>query len=415
MRFAMKEFEHVTLPNGIQLVHKQITTTKLVHCGFVLDIGSRDEDLNEQGLAHFWEHMAFKGTKRRKAFHIINRLESVGGELNAYTSKEKICFYAAVLDRYFEKAFDLLTDITFDSVFPNNQIEREKKVILEEMTMYEDDPEDSIQDDFEDLVYKGHPLGRNILGTRSSVKSFKHSDFKNFISKVLNTEKIIFSSVGNVPFKKVIRLAEKLLSDIPSIKHNKRRKAFSNYKPSSKEIKKNIQQAHCAIGRDAPNLHSDSRLQFFMLNNILGGPGLNSRLNLALREKYGYVYSVESMYLPYIDTGLFAIYFGTDKKYLNRAIKLVRKELKQLKQKSLGTIQLHNAKEQLMGQLAMAEENNAALMLMMGKSLLDLNRIDSLDDIFNEIKKISANDLQGLSLGIFQEEFLSLLKFNPYE
>lgn len=409
----MKEFDMHTMPNGIRILHKQVTYTKIAHCGFMLDIGSRDEHKDNQGIAHFWEHMAFKGTTKRKAFHILNRIDSVGGELNAYTTKEKIAFYASTLDTYFEKAFELLTDITFDSIFPEKQIEKERNVILEEMSMYYDAPDDAIQDEFDNVVFANHPLGMNILGTQESVRSFKRKDFKNFIKDHINTEKLVFCSVGNMPFKKVVKLAEKYLSNIPAYTANKPRLPFTDYSANSLEIKRSITQSHCAIGRDAYPITSEKRLPFFMLSNILGGPGMNSRLNLALREKYGFVYSIDAVYQSYSDTGLFGVFFGTEPKQLNRSISLVKKELKKLRETPLGSVQLHTAKEQLMGQLAMAEENYTSLMLMMGKSILDLNKIDSLDEIFKTIKGVTAKELQEIANEIFQDKDLSTLTFVP--
>lgn len=408
----MEEFSQWELPNGIRVVYKQVTNTKIVHCGFILDIGSRDENENQQGLAHFWEHMAFKGTKKRKAFHIINRLESVGGELNAYTTKEKICFYASVLDKYFENALELLKDITFDSIFPEKQIENEKKVILEEMAMYLDDPEDAIQDEFDGIIFPNHPLGNNILGTIESIKSFSRQDFRNFIFQNLNTQRIIFSCVGNIDSKKVHKLIMKYLSGIPSLAANAHRVPYSDqYKPIFKSVERNLNQAQCAIGRTSYPLKNNKRYPFFMLINVLGGPGLNSRLNLSLREKYGFVYSVEANYSPFTDTGMMAIYFGTETKQLERSIKIVLKELKKLKEVPLGTVQLNRAKEQLMGQLAMSEENNTTLMLMMGKSLLDLDTIPSLEAVFDRIKKIKASDLQQVANEMFAEDNLSYLTY----
>jgi predicted Zn-dependent peptidase len=410
----MEDYNIVALKNGIRIVHKEVTSTKIVHCGFMLDIGSRDEEPGQQGLAHFWEHMAFKGTKKRKAFHIINRLESVGGELNAYTTKEKICFYASVLNRHFESALELLTDITFDSVFPEKQIERERKVILEEMAMYLDNPEDAIQDDFDEVVFPDHPLGNNILGTMESIRSFRKEDFKKFIAENINTSKIVFSCVGNIRLDKVVKIAGKYLNEIPAFSAQKARKPFKIYVPQIKEVERPLSQAQCAIGRTAYSLHDNKRFPFFALINILGGPGLNSRLNLALREKYGYVYSVEANYTTYTDSGLFAIYFGTEPGQMERTIKLTMKELKKLKDNSLGTVQLHRAKEQIMGQLAMAEENNANLMLMMGKSILDTQNIHSLEEIFGIVKNISSSDLLETANEIFDPNTLSYLTFVPH-
>lgn len=409
----MTDYELFTLPNGIRVVHKQVTTTKVAHCGFVLDIGSRDEDEDQQGIAHFWEHMAFKGTAKRKSYHIINRLESVGGDLNAYTTKEKIYFYATILDKHYERAFELLTDITFNSNFPEKEIEKEKGVILEEMSMYEDAPEDDIIDQFDNVVYEGHSLGRNILGTQESVKGTQKVDFTRFIQENLNTEKIIFSSVGNIPFQKVKRWAEKYLGDIPCATANKKRSLLWEYKPKTLEVERPISQAHCMLGAPAFSVTDSKRLPFFMLSNLLGGPMMSSRLNMSLRERYGYVYSVESIYSSYTDTGMFGVYFGTEPKHLQKSLSLVHKELKKLKEKQLGTMQLSVLKEQLLAQLAMGEESNSSVMQMMGKSLLDLQRIDSLSSVFDEIKSVTAPQLQNLANEIFVEDQFTYLTYIP--
>ena len=401
------------LPNGIRLVYKQVPTTKIVHCGFVLDIGSRDEGEDQQGMAHFWEHMAFKGTRKRKAYHILNGLEGVGGELNAYTTKEKICFYASVLDRYFEKAVELLTDITFNSTFPHKQIEKERTVILEEMAMYHDAPDEALQDDFDDLVFNGHQLGRNILGDQASVARYTQEDFEQFISQNLRTDRLVFSCVGNLPFKKVVKVFEKHLGTVTAYTSFKSRQHFQGYKPRQLTKSRTVTQAHYAMGRTAYSIEDPRRLPFFTLVNLLGGPGMNSRLNLALRERHGYVYAIDAQYTPYMDTGMFAVYFGTDPKNARKSVSLVKKELRFLREKPLGTMQLHRAKEQLVGQLAMAEENNMNLMLMMGKSMLDLGQIRSLEQIFKEVRSISARQLQELANEMFHLDDFSTLIFLP--
>jgi predicted Zn-dependent peptidase len=407
------DIQTFTFPNGIRLIHKQVPFTQIAHCGFVLDIGSRDEKPHQQGIAHFWEHMAFKGTKKRKAFHILNRLEAVGGELNAHTTKEKVCFYASLLAPHFEKAVELLTDITFESIFPENQIERERNVILEEMAMYLDSPDDAIQDEFDSLIFDQHSLGYNTLGTTESVSSFKREDFKTFVQENINTHRIIFSSVSNLPFAKVLKITEKYLTNIPEQKAEKKRLLFENYTPKQLQKTNSATQAHCAIGRTAFSLTHSKRLIFFMINNILGGPSMNSRLNLALREKYGYVYSIESGYHPFTDTGLFAIYFATEPKHLSKSISIVQKELKNLRQIPLGSSQLHQAKEQLLGQLAMAEESNLSFMLMMGNSTLDLGGIEPLEDIFAKIRQVTAQELQETAEEMLQEADLSTLIYLP--
>jgi len=409
----MVDYNLFTLPNGIRVVHKEVSNTKIVHCGFILDIGSRDEREEQLGIAHFWEHMAFKGTTKRKAFHILNKLDSVGGELNAYTTKEKICFYASALDKHMESAFELLQDITFDSIFPEKQIENERGVILEEMALYHDNPEDAIQDEFDRVIFGDHPLGKNILGTQKSVRSFRRQDFKDFLKANLNTEKVVFTCVGNVPLKKIKRLAERYFAPIPVHKAQKQRVLFGEYSPTNEIIRRNMTQAHCAIGTTAYELENKNRLPFFMLINILGGPGMNSRLNLALREKYGFVYNVEASYHPFSDTGLFSIFFGTEPRQVDRSQRLVLKELKKLREQPLGSLQLHTAKEQLIGQLAMAQENNTSLMLMMGKSILDLEKIDGLEVIFDRIRSITAAELQQIANDQLRESQLSHLTFLP--
>lgn len=408
-----ENYDFHTFSNGIRVIHKQTPHSQVAHCGFVLDIGSRDEKPHQQGIAHFWEHMAFKGTHKRKAFHIINRLESVGGELNAHTTKEKICFYASFLDKHYEKAVELLADITFDSVFPENQIERERNVILEEMAMYLDTPDDALQDEFDTIIFENHQLGNNILGTSESVAAFKRQDFNDFVQENINTHQVIFASVGNLPFKKVLKIAEKYIAQIPESNAQKIRTPFEHYTPKSVQKSNPASQAYCAIGKTAYSFHHPKRAIFSVINNILGGPTLNSRLNLALRERYGYVYSIDANFSPYTDTGLFSIYFSTEKKHLQRSTEIILKEFRKLREVKMGTMQLHQAKEQILGQLAMAEESNLNFMLMLGNNLLDAGRIESIQEIFEHIKTITAEDILEVSNEMLGEKDLSFLTYLP--
>lgn len=410
-----EEYQLHTLPNGIRIAHKQVPYTQIAHCGIMIDIGSRDEKPEQLGLAHFWEHMAFKGTEKRRSFHIINRLETVGGELNAYTTKEKICFHASVLDEHFDKATDLLADIAFHSVFPEKQLERERNVILEEMSMYYDSPEDAIQDDFDLLLFQNHPLGSNILGVAETVNSFTRADLKQFIDSNLDTSRIVFASVSRLPFAKVVRIAEKYLSDLTAQTSNRQRTKPEIYVPARQQVLRSITQAQCAMGRPSYGLMDDKRLPFFMLVNLLGGPGMNSRFNMALRERYGFVYSIEANYTPYLDTGYLGIYFGTEKKQLDKSISLINKELRRLREQPLTTTQLHNTKVQLMGQLAMSEESNLSFMLMMAKSLIDVGKVDTLPEIFSEIREVTSSQLQELANEMFDESTFSYLTFLPEE
>ncbi|WP_192085318.1 pitrilysin family protein [Algoriphagus sp. Y33] len=401
------------LSNGIRIVHQEVTHTRLVHCGFILDIGSRDETKEQEGLAHFWEHMAFKGTRKRKTFHILNRLESLGGELNAYTTKEKVCFYASTLKEHYGKASELLFDITFNSTFPEKQIEKERQVILEEMAMYRDSPDDAIQDELDELVFENHALGRNILGTEQTVGSFTQQDFFDFISTRLDTSRLVFSVVGNISFQKVLRGIEGSLSQIQTKRSLYIRNNFTNYTPKVKIQERDVSQSLCAIGRPAFSLYNPNRFKLYLLNNILGGPSMNSRLNLMLREKHGYVYSIESSYQPFSDVGFFGIYFGTEGKTLKKAQSLVLKEMSKLANGTLGTLQLHMAKEQAIGQMAIAEENYSALMLVYGKSLLDHDKVDPLENIFNQIRKTTGKDIQEIASEIFNPDMLTFLTYTP--
>jgi predicted Zn-dependent peptidase len=357
--------------------------------------------------------MAFKGTTKRKAYHILNRLDAVGGELNAYTTKEKITFHASVLDEHFEKAVELLTDITFDSVFPEKQIIKERQVILEEMAMYLDTPEDAIQDEFDYVVYGDHPMGVNILGKTETISKFRREDFQNFISSNMNTEEIVFASVGNLSMKKVIKLAQKHFADVPCQIVIRDRSPLKTYHPKTLDKTRSMTQSLCVIGKPAYSSNDKNKLPFFLLINMLGGPSMNSRLNLSLREKHGLVYAIDSSYVSYSDTGLFGVSFGTEPKQLNRSISLVNKELNKLQNTPLGIKQLHAAKEQLIGQLAMSEENNASLMLAMGKSILDKNGIDSLESIFSKIRNISAKELQNIAQDMFDNNTMSRLTYTP--
>ena len=409
----MKDCTIFKLSNGIRVVHQHIAHTKIVHCGLFLGIGSRDENTENQGIAHFWEHMAFKGTKKRTTLDIITSLDAVGGELNAYTDKEKIVFFASVRDQYFERAVDLLADITFNSTLPEKELEKERGVILEEMSMYLDSPDDSLQDEFENVVYRNHPMGMNILGRKETVSNFSRKDFKQFFDENLSNDKIVFSCIGNITLADAEKIAKRYLEKRSLGKSSAKRKRINLYKPSDKILTRPVKQAKCAIGRTAYPIHHEDRVAFYLLVNMLGGPGMNSRLNLSLREKYGYVYSIDAHYIPYSDTGLFAIFFGTEPKQVDRCIKLVKKELARFRDKKLSTKELEQAKEQIKGQMAMSEENNLSLMMMMGRSILDYNRVPSIEEVFEKINAITPAKMQRIAREMFDEKTLSQLIIKP--
>lgn len=402
------EFQEHTLKNGIRLIH--IAENALVsHLGLLVNTGSRDEREEEQGMAHFIEHVLFKGTKKRKAFHIISRMEDVGADMNAYTAKEETSIYASFLSEYYDRALELFADISFNSIFPAKELEKEKEVILDEINSYLDSPSEQIFDDFEELVFKNHPLGRNILGTPESVRSFTQRDVRHFMKRNYRTDELILCSIGNIRFDKLVYLAEKYFSTARSLPFEKNRHQFNGGKPEVKKVKKETYQTHCIVGATAYALNDPRRIPLFLLNNILAGPGLNSRLNLALREKHGYAYNIESNYTPYSDTGLMTIYFGTDNGYLNKSLRIITSEIKKLQTKALGNLQLSKAKKQLIGQMAIGNENRINQLLSVGKSYLVYNRCDSIEEINRKIEQINKNDLLEVANEILSPKRLSTL------
>jgi predicted Zn-dependent peptidase len=396
------------LKNGIRLIHLQVSSF-VAHAGLFINTGSRDEEENEQGLAHFVEHVIFKGTGKRKSYHIISRLEDVGGELNAYTTKEETCIHASFLKEDTERAIELISDLAFNSIFPEKEIEKEKEIIIDEINSYKDNPSEQIFDDFEEMVFPNDPLGRNILGTPESLRKFERSDLINFIKKNYFTDQTILCIVGDLEQSKAVKIFTKYFNHVPLHTSDRTRKVTEPYKPSFREEIKNTFQAHCIIGSDAFSFSDNRRLTLHLLNNILGGPGMNSRLNMSLRERHGCSYNVESSYSPFSDTGIFALYFGTDKENIEKCLHLVFKEFDLLKNKQLGDIQLSKAKKQLIGQLAIASEHNENMMMSIGKSYLVFGKVDSLEEINRQIEAINAQDLMLIAKEILNSNNLTTI------
>ena len=401
-------FFHYRLSNGIRLIHKK-TERSIAHCGLILKSGARDELQHEQGLAHFIEHVIFKGTKKRKAYHILSRMEDVGGEINAFTSKEETCIYSTFLPKFYDRALELISDITFHSNFPKKELEKEKSVILDEINYYKDTPSELIFDEFEEQVFKDHPLGNNILGTPKHILSFDKDMIESFIQRNFLSQEMVISSVGNICENKLVNIVEKYFGSIPKNSNQKSLNPFKNYHRKEVIVPRSGFQSHCLIGRDAFGINHPKKTALILLNNILGGPGMNSRLNLGVREKYGFTYSIESNYTPYSDTGIFSIYLASDKKDLERSIGLTKKELAKLMHVPLGQKQLKKAKRQLIGQLAISQENDINLMLSMGKSVLFYNEVNTFEQVEEKIDSISSQDLMDVAKEIFNEDELSYL------
>jgi len=404
------EYQTYILSNGIKLIHKPVKSP-VAHAGIIINTGSRDEHEEEHGIAHFIEHMIFKGTKKRKAFYVLSRLEDVGGELNAYTSKEETCIYASFMKKDYQRAFELLSDIVFNSSFPERELEKEKEVIIEEINSYLDQPGEQIFDDFEELIYKNAPIGRSILGTPEKLRKLSKNTLNRFIQQHYNTDQIIVCSVGNLSFPRLVKYFEKYFINVPTAYRTWQRKKAGYYHPEIKIIDKDTYQSHCIIGNRAYDLNDKRRTDLHLLNNILGGQGLNSRLNLSLREKNGYAYNIESNYSPYFDTGVLSIYFGTDRKNLEKSIKLTYKEFDKLKTKKLGQIQLVRAKRQLTGQLMRSSEINENLMLAIGKSFLVYGKVETPEEISWKIEAITASGLMEIANEILDTDQLSMLAY----
>ena len=450
------KYNTYTLDNGLRIIHLP-SDSKVVYCGYQINAGTRNEEPGEEGLAHFCEHVTFKGTERRKAWHILNCLESVGGDLNAYTNKEGTVYYSAILKEHIARAVDLLTDIVFHSVYPQAEIDKEVEVICDEIESYNDSPAELIYDEFENIIFKGSPLGHNILGTAEQVRSFKTEDALRFTRKLYRPDNAIFFAYGDIDFKKLEKLIRKALADddsgkvaenaansvgklaeekLPQISQITQisgdensittEKSVSsvksvgpeNYPSVGKEIagqtivmQKNTHQAHVMIGTRAYDVNDSRRMPLYLLNNMLGGPGMNAKLNLALREHNGLVYTVESTMVAYGDTGIWSIYFGCDEHDVKRCLRLVRKELDKFMQKPLSEAQLKAAKKQIKGQVGVACDNRENFALDFGKSFLHYGWEKNVDRLYEQVDEITAEQIQAVAQELFDKDRLTTLIF----
>lgn len=450
------KYNTYTLDNGLHIIHLP-SDSKVVYCGYQINAGTRNEEPGEEGLAHFCEHVTFKGTERRKAWHILNCLESVGGDLNAYTNKEGTVYYSAILKEHIARAVDLLTDIVFHSVYPQAEIDKEVEVICDEIESYNDSPAELIYDEFENIIFKGSPLGHNILGTAEQVRSFKTEDALRFTRKLYRPDNAIFFAYGDIDFKKLVKLIRKALADddsgkvaenaansvgklaeekLPQISQITQisgdensittEKSVSsvksvgpeNYPSVGKEIagqtivmQKNTHQAHVMIGTRAYDVNDSRRMPLYLLNNMLGGPGMNAKLNLALREHNGLVYTVESTMVAYGDTGIWSIYFGCDEHDVKRCLRLVRKELDKFMQKPLSEAQLKAAKKQIKGQVGVACDNRENFALDFGKSFLHYGWEKNVDRLYEQVDEITAEQIQAVAQELFDKDRLTTLIF----
>jgi predicted Zn-dependent peptidase len=406
------EYKVYTLPNGIRFLHVP-SASAISHACIIINSGSRDEPENKAGLAHFIEHLIFKRTEKRSTNQILNRLESVGADLNAYTTKEYTCVHASFLNPYLDRTLDLFNDIMFHSIYPEDEMDKEKGVILDEISSYLDQPEEAINDDFEDLLYAGHPLGNNILGTTETVQNFTREDILNFRKHNYKTNEIVVAVLGNYSYDSFVKKASKYFADVPENTPNTIRLQPTPLPVFNKTVYKPITQSHCLMGLQTYSTHNDLKAGLLLLNNYFGSNGMSSVLNLQIREKYGIAYTIESNYSPLSDTGIFSIYFGTDKEKQARALSLIFKEIKKLKEQPLNDLQLQKAKNKFIGQIALSEENRIGVIIAMAKSLIDHNKIDSLQEVFDKINAVNTKEIAQIVDEVLDKDKLSILTFSP--
>ena len=414
------KYNTYTLDNGLRIIHLP-SDSKVVYCGYQINAGTRDEEPGEEGLAHFCEHVTFKGTERRKAWHILNCLESVGGDLNSYTNKEGTVYYAAILKEHIARAVDLLSDIVFHSTYPQQEIDKEVEVICDEIESYNDSPAELIYDEFENILFKGNSLGHNILGTAEQVRQFTTEDALRFTRKLYRPDNAVFFAYGDIDFKKLVTLLKRSVgSEELRVKNEEfnsreeeRMKGEESNSPKGQTIvmEKHTHQAHVMIGTQAYDVHDDRRMPLYLLNNILGGPGMNAKLNLALREHNGLVYTVESTMVAYGDTGTWSIYFGCDEHDVKRCLRLVRKELDKFMEKPLSDAQLRAAKKQIKGQIGVACDNRENFALDFGKSFLHYGWEKNVDRLYEQVDAITAQQMQAVAQELFDEHRLTTLIF----
>jgi predicted Zn-dependent peptidase len=411
---TLKSFDPETiihsLPNGLRIIHKP-TLSNVSYCGFFVNAGTRDERPDQFGMAHFTEHMLFKGTEKRKSFHIINRMENVGGELNAYTNKEETVLYSVFVEEHIERAIELLTDLTFHSIFPEKELAKEIDVVIDEINSYEDNPSELIYDEFENLIFQGHELGHHILGETELLKTFQPEKVAEFVREHYSPSQMVFFSMGKTNPKKLIRLVEKYTEDIAHTSTVNHRKAPFPLTASSTKSEKDTSQAHTIIGTYSYPIHEPKRRALNLLNNILGGPGMNSRLNISLREKRGYVYNVESSLTNYSDTGLFAIYFGGDERNQEKCVELVMKELDKFRTTKLSTGQLAAAKKQYIGQIGISQNTQENIALALGKSLFYFDKWFTENELVGFIEKLTAEQLLEVANELFGRDKLFCLQY----
>lgn len=399
------------LPNGMKAIRCHVPSSHIVHCALMIKCGGRDEPAGKSGIAHFIEHTFFKGTRKRSSRQIINYLEEKGGELNAYTTKEETCIHASVMKKELPKASDIISDILLNATFPSDELEKEKQVVIDEIHAYEDTPYEQIYDDFEGILFHQHPMGNPILGKEEHIRSFTRKDIVSFMKSKYCPENMLWIVSGDVTEKEVKDTAQLFAGFKQDGKLQRKKPLTPKLKFAVK--KKAVSQYHFIMGSKAYAFSDKHRFAMALLNNILGGPGMNSRLNLNIREKYGYTYTIESGYHAFSDTGIFHIYFATDKKYFEKTQLLVFRELQKLVEEEMTPRSLKKYKDQFCGQLLMAQENKLNVMLGMGRSALLTGSIPELEAILAGINAITVEEIKWVAEKMLNPDKMSRLIYEP--
>ncbi len=403
-------YQAYQFPNGIRLVHRQ-TRGPVAHLGVVVNAGSRDEKPEEQGMAHFIEHLIFKGTSHRTARQVLDRIENVGADLNAFTTKEETTVYASFLPEYYSRSLELFSDILFNSTFPEEEIKKERDVVIDEINSYKDSPMDWIHDEFDSLIFGDHPLGKNILGTPSHLKKFTREQILGFTKRHYFTNQLVISTVGDINFSKLLMLTGRYFGNQLAGEGQPARYSPPEFEKMDASRKFSKHQSHIIIGNRAYNYHDNKRYTLALITNMLGGPAMNSVLNLELREKHGIAYNLESNYQPLSDTGIFTIYLGTDTRMVDKAISLVMKELRKIREEKMGNGRFKIRKEQLKGQIAISVEAHQNEMLSAGKSMLIFNKVDTVEEVIARVEAITPSDVMEVANEVFDPSALSSLIF----
>ena len=403
-------YEYHTLPNGIKIILNH-TASRVVWSGVYIGVGSRDEAGADEGMAHFIEHAIFKGTERRRAWHILNRIDGVGGELGAFTTREETCLYATSLTGHLPRCLELFADMLFHSTFPEAEIEKEKDVVLEEINTYNDIPAERIGDEFEAMAFEGHPLAHPILGSKRTVRGFTSERLRERLKSCYTPERMVVSVVGDVDFGRLVKLCERYFSDQRTViggqvLADREKPVFRHFE---RRVHRRTHQSLIMLGCEAPDLYSADKTAFTLLNNILGGPAMTSRLNMAVREHNGFCYTVESQYVPYCDTGLFYIYAGVESHAEQRALRLISNELERLASTALTERALGLARHQMAAQMAIAQADGSDEMQSIGKACLNYRHVDTLEEMTADVMAVSAADLLRVAQERFRPESFSTL------